>query len=575
MAIGQCAWLIAKRGNFYERRYGVSPCCDVYVCESCATPGLPAFAELVLFAAPKTLTMLPSGGTGHSSQVSDRTNVRLIVCVLLWLASAASPSYDPDAMTDQPQGTQTTKITITWDRDGSTTTFVYTFDTIPVSRVDVYVREDDEASFVLQIENTHYTHVPGSKQIIFESGSIPPDESTVLIERFTTRDRQIDYVGGSTLSESNLDNDALRLTYVDQEIEADIDDALKKDVTGQWWQCEGIRSHNAAPATTPSGWITKAQAEGILMGVEVAETDTFARHPFAGDGVTTDFELTNETQLTVTKVLVHVDRVYQKPDGVVYEILNEGDSGYPSGGTWDHISFGEAPADGAEIEVIVIEAIVLTKLDAGAIDDEDMIADDVINEDHINVGAGDDKRILISDTDGDMTARTAVHTDISDFDAGVRTNRLDQMAAPTAAVDVNSQKLTNVAAGTVSTDGVNKGQLDAAVFFSNFATGSLPDLTYGMSATKSLGFVPDEVAITGKVYTGLGSPEVYMTWTVVGMTTSPKSVCGGAVQDSGDKVMPDMSIRKHASDGFVYGNSRTFDGQGAAITDMTFRAIKY
>ena len=38
-----------------------------------------------------------------------------------------------------------------------------------------------------------------------------------------------------------------------------------------------------------------------------------------------------------------------------------------------------------------------------------------------------------------------VHTKISDFDTGVRTNRLDQMAAPTGSVSLNSQTITNVA----------------------------------------------------------------------------------------------------------------------------------
>jgi hypothetical protein len=43
---------------------------------------------------------------------------------------------------------------------------------------------------------------------------------------------------------------------------------------------------------------------------------------------------------------------------------------------------------------------------------------------------------------------------ISDFDTQVRTNRLDQMAAPTGAVSLNSQKLTNVADPTSNQDAV-------------------------------------------------------------------------------------------------------------------------
>ena len=37
------------------------------------------------------------------------------------------------------------------------------------------------------------------------------------------------------------------------------------------------------------------------------------------------------------------------------------------------------------------------------------------------------------------------HTKISDFDTGVQANRLDQMAAPTGSVSLNSQKITNLA----------------------------------------------------------------------------------------------------------------------------------
>ena len=52
------------------------------------------------------------------------------------------------------------------------------------------------------------------------------------------------------------------------------------------------------------------------------------------------------------------------------------------------------------------------------------------------------------------------HTKISDFDAGVRTNRLDQMAAPTSAVSLNSQKITGLADPTADADAANKGYVD-------------------------------------------------------------------------------------------------------------------
>jgi len=53
------------------------------------------------------------------------------------------------------------------------------------------------------------------------------------------------------------------------------------------------------------------------------------------------------------------------------------------------------------------------------------------------------------------------HTKISDFDTGVRTNRLDQMAAPTGSVSFNSQNITNVADPVNAQDAATKGFVEA------------------------------------------------------------------------------------------------------------------
>lgn len=68
------------------------------------------------------------------------------------------------------------------------------------------------------------------------------------------------------------------------------------------------------------------------------------------------------------------------------------------------------------------------------------------------------KHIKISDLEDDLTL---LHTQISDFDAGVQTNRLDQLAAPTADVTLNGQKITNLAAPVSDNDAVNKAYVDA------------------------------------------------------------------------------------------------------------------
>lgn len=60
---------------------------------------------------------------------------------------------------------------------------------------------------------------------------------------------------------------------------------------------------------------------------------------------------------------------------------------------------------------------------------------------------------------GDIPSLT--HTKISDFDTGVQTNRIDQLANPTGSLDLNSQKITNLADPTSAQDAVTKSYADA------------------------------------------------------------------------------------------------------------------
>lgn len=83
-------------------------------------------------------------------------------------------------------------------------------------------------------------------------------------------------------------------------------------------------------------------------------------------------------------------------------------------------------------------------------------------------------------------ARTPVahnHTasSIVDFDTAVRTNRLDQMASPTIAVNVNAQRVVNLANPTATTDAVNKSYVDNAI--SAVSAGGVNDAT---SSTKGI-----------------------------------------------------------------------------------------
>ena len=68
-------------------------------------------------------------------------------------------------------------------------------------------------------------------------------------------------------------------------------------------------------------------------------------------------------------------------------------------------------------------------------------------------------------TSGATLAATDIPTltaaTISDFDTQVRTNRLDQLAAPTASVSLNSQRITNLATPILEGDAATKAYVDA------------------------------------------------------------------------------------------------------------------
>ena len=113
-------------------------------------------------------------------------------------------------------------------------------------------------------------------------------------------------------------------------------------------------------------------------------------------------------------------------------------------------------------------AIAKTKLDlGGTITSADLVDGTIVNAD-INASAA----IALSKLATDPLARanhtgTQTASTISDFDTQVRTNRLDQMTAPTGSVSLNSQKITNLATPTNSGDAVSLGYINGQLGVAN------------------------------------------------------------------------------------------------------------
>ena len=81
-------------------------------------------------------------------------------------------------------------------------------------------------------------------------------------------------------------------------------------------------------------------------------------------------------------------------------------------------------------------------------------------------GAADKSLDIIVDAQGRLTSASErsiniVHTQVSDFDAGVQTSRLDQLAQPSAAVGFNAQRITGLADPVGDQDAATKAYVDA------------------------------------------------------------------------------------------------------------------
>ena len=109
---------------------------------------------------------------------------------------------------------------------------------------------------------------------------------------------------------------------------------------------------------------------------------------------------------------------------------------------------------------------------------------------------------------------TQLAATVSDFDTQVRTSRLDQMAAPTGSLSVNSQKITSLATPTVNTDAATKAYVDTKVAdLVNSAPGTLDTLGEIATAISAGGTVFDAMVLkAGSTMTGAltlsGAPTV-------------------------------------------------------------------
>ena len=178
-------------------------------------------------------------------------------------------------------------------------------------------------------------------------------------------------------------------------------------------------------------------------------------------------------------------------------------------------------------DVNAAAAIAYSKLNlTGSVVNAD-ITNDTITNAKINTAAG----IALSKLATDPLARanhtgTQLAATVSDFDTQVRTSRLDQMAAPTAAVALNAQKITGLADPTLAQDAATKAYTDTQITnliaaapgalntLDELAAALGDDASFATTVTNSLagklsltgGTMTGAIEMSTNKITGLGTP---------------------------------------------------------------------
>lgn len=128
---------------------------------------------------------------------------------------------------------------------------------------------------------------------------------------------------------------------------------------------------------------------------------------------------------------------------------------------------------------------------------------------------------------GDLTGTYPNPTlsNTANVQAIVRSNRLDQMAVPTNAVSMNSQKLTNLANGTVATDAVNFSQIPTTLPPTGSATGDLSGTYPAPTVAKINGTTVSGTPAIGKLLTSTSGTAA--NWGIPGWTAGSTGVLSG------------------------------------------------
>lgn len=290
--------------------------------------------------------------------------------------------------------------------------------------------------------STDYTINTGTKQVTLVSPAQPVllSSEVLRIARSTRKDgRYVDYVDSTNVTSDLLDLDSNQIFFLAQEAIDIQADAMVRNTSGQW-EGRGYRINNVAAGVNGTDAVNVNQLQAATAGALPATLTGQGVATYTGDGTTTVFSLPAaiSTITAADDVSVYVNGIRQRPT-TDYTVAS------------GNITMIPAPASGDTILLSWPEGAISGLITANSVNTA-AIQDDAVTVAKIDEGLSGQ---FIKTVGAAVQWVTPVATDISNFDTAVRLNRLDQMAAPTASVSANSNKITNLATGVSGTDAAN------------------------------------------------------------------------------------------------------------------------
>ena len=167
-----------------------------------------------------------------------------------------------------------TTVKNSYNGDGSTTTFSYTFKIFADSDLQVIIRNNTTATETVKTLTTHYT-VTGvgsasGGSVIFTAGNIPASGETVVLRRAVPQTQAIDYIANDPFPaeshEEGLDRAMMTLQQVQEEVTRSIKLSRTNTMTSTEFTVGSSDRANKVLAFDSSGEIAVTQEIGTFRG---------------------------------------------------------------------------------------------------------------------------------------------------------------------------------------------------------------------------------------------------------------------------------------------------------------------